>query len=80
MYNLPSDETKPYENKYQSRKILDELIQKNNYDSLAKEVQYIYKGILFYYLGVNYFDTEETYQAETYFHDSLENFTKLSQE
>jgi hypothetical protein len=79
-YYLPSDETRPFDNKYESRKILETLLTKVREAKLSEENQNIANGIVNYYLGVNYFETEETHQGDVFLSKSLNIFKEIKQE
>src|SRR5689334_14276464 len=71
--NLPSDETRPYDYKYDARKILEKLLLSLEHYPLENDEASITKGIIHYFLGVNFFETEETHFAEKHLSTSLES-------
>ena len=78
--NLPSDETRPYDNKYKARKILETLIAAKSIEDLSAENKAITKGIIEFLLGTNFFDTEENSMADKHLLASLEHFSQLRKE
>jgi KIF-1 binding protein C terminal. len=75
--NLPSDESHPYDNKYEARKILEKLLVSLEHSSLEKDYQNIAKGIVNFFIGMNFYDTEENHMAEKHLSSSLESFSEL---
>ena len=80
LFYAASEETEPYKYKYQGRKVLEELskdsrliIDETNNDAYLL----ITNAIIHYGLGQNYFETEETSQAEKEFQKSLKFFSKI---
>jgi len=78
--NLPSDETRPYDNKYKARKILEAMLAAKNIEDVSAENKAITKGIIEYLLGLNFFDTEENSMADKHFLVSLEQFSQLKKD
>jgi len=78
--NLPSDDSRPYDNKYKARKILEALLIAKNIEDLSPDNRTIAKGIIEYLLALNFFDTEENSLADKHFLISLELFTQLKKD
>lgn len=69
LYDLPNDESTPYENKYKGRDILESLL-KNPYlfqieqqESPFKDQLNALKGIICLKLAINFMETEENASA-----------------
>ena len=63
---IPSPEERPYDNFYAAREIFKELksdaiLDEDNIDALC------FKAVATYYLGMNYYETEEISQARKEF-------------
>lgn len=78
--NLPSEESRPFDNKYKARKILEVLLVSKNVEDLHADNKAIAKGIIEYLLATNFFDTEENSLAEKHYLASLESFAHLKKE
>jgi len=78
--NLPSDETRPFDNKYAARKILEALNISKEVEALTPDNKAIAKGIISYLLANNFFDTEENSYADKFFLAALESFSHLKKD
>lgn len=83
LFNLPSPDETPYDNKYQGRTILEELLKnaffsKNENDPREKIAQQIEcEALIRFKLGNNYSETEENNSAESQYRLALELLQSL---
>jgi hypothetical protein len=75
---LAGEET-PFDNKYRAREILKKVL---SHEILAEypdqEETISLKGVLFYLLGINAFETEENGAAREHFRNAIDQFEQLS--
>ena len=73
LFYQESEESAPFKYKYEARKILEELLKHPQLSSNEKNSSHITItiAIIYHGLGQNYFETEETSQAEKAFQNSL---------
>jgi tetratricopeptide (TPR) repeat protein len=75
---LAGEET-PFDNKYRAREILKKVL---SHEILAEypdaEETISLKGVLYYLLGINAFETEENGAAREHFRNAIDQFEKLS--
>lgn len=73
---LPADEERPFDHYYDARKIMkelrtDEVLDASNIDSAC------FKAVVTYYIGMNYYETEETGKAKQELTATLKAFSRL---
>lgn len=76
LFNLPADESKPYEHKYAAREKLNKILL-NVGEVQDKDTRFVIQMLVNFHLATNYLETEENFQAEKHFQETIKILSHL---